>query len=76
MERAYGYEANPFLSAFSGDNLILIKVAGVVVIALLLLDIHRRRPAPAISATLVSIMVYSVIVFWNVGVFVAESGVG
>ncbi len=64
-----GYEANPFLRGMAGPDSVLIKVAGALLAALILWDIHKIRPRHALAVTVVSVVVYTAIIFWNVSVF-------
>jgi len=65
-----GRESNPFLKNIVGDSIFLtLKILGAVLCAVILRDIHRRYPRLAIAATCCFVALYSIIVLWNVGVF-------
>jgi hypothetical protein len=68
-EYGFGYEGNPFLHGLSGANSLLIKLAGALLAAITLWDVHKTRPKSSLEATLSSVVVYTGIVFWNVAVF-------
>lgn len=69
VEQQLGYEANPFLHGFSGPNAILVKVAGALLAALVLWDIQKTRPRVALSTAICSVVLYTVVIFWNVSIF-------
>jgi hypothetical protein len=59
-------EANPFLLAWAGEpGFLALKVTGVLLAALILWDIHRRHPRLAFRLALFFMIIYGVIVFWN-----------
>jgi len=64
-----GRETNPLLRTLvSGDEFLLLKVAGAVLAALGLVDFYRRRPQLALCATVVFVGLYTAVVYWNLGV--------
>lgn len=64
-----GIEGNPFLQAWVGDEAFLIlKVVGVLFCAFVLWDIFRRHPKLATISSLCFVVLYTGIVFWNLGV--------
>ncbi len=68
-----GQEGNLFLHGILGSgNLIVFKIIGAFVSALILWDIHRRHPNLAYGATLLFTALYTGVVCWNVSVFVAS----
>jgi len=70
IKHGLGYEGNPFLQSFVGEpNFLLIKVAGALLCALILWDIHKNRPKVALVSALLFVTIYTGIVFWNLGVF-------
>ncbi len=69
MEHGLGREGNPFLFGLAGPSALLIKTAGGLVAALVLWDVHKKKPRASLAATLFSLTVYTAIVFWNVGVY-------
>ena len=64
-----GYEGNPFLRDLSGGALLMIKLVGAVLAALLLWDIDRRQPAIAATAATFLVAFLTAVVYWNVGIF-------
>jgi hypothetical protein len=59
-------EANPLLVDIAGEHgLIVLKVVGVLVCALILWDIYRRYPRLAFWTSSVFLIVYACIVAWN-----------
>ena len=64
-----GYEGNPFLRGLSARDFLVIKLAGVLVAALLLWDIHRRQPRVAVTAAVLLVAFLTGVVYWNLGIF-------
>jgi hypothetical protein len=69
INNGLGYEGNPFLSGMSGPNSLSIKVAGSLLAAVVLWDVHKVRPKQAVIAATASVLVYTGIIFWNLSVF-------
>ncbi len=66
-------EGNPFLEPLVGDvGFITLKVGGALLCALILWDISRRYPKLARYSTLTFVVVYSVIVVWNISFFILK----
>jgi len=62
----YGLEANPFLRAWVGHGwFLVIKVAGAFLATLLLWINYNKRPRAVYTITVVFLVFYTVIVFWN-----------
>ena len=74
VRSGFGREGNPFLQAFIGEgNLVLIKMAGALLSALILWDIYRRRPRLVLIISLLFVAFYTGIVYWNlVGFFISQ----
>jgi hypothetical protein len=65
-----GIEGNPFLMAWVHEDLFLyVKIVGALLCVFVLWDIHKRWSKLAVSASVFFVMVYTCIVFWNLGVF-------
>ncbi|MFC2019402.1 DUF5658 family protein [Chloroflexota bacterium] len=63
-------EGNSFLAPIVGQPIFFVlKFLGVLIAALILWDISRRRPRLALIATSCSVAVYCVIVLWNINLF-------
>ena len=59
-------EANPFLHGIAGKPVFLVvKTAGVILAALILLDINRRHPRAAFWTASAFLLIYCGIVGWN-----------
>ncbi|MDD4859074.1 MAG: DUF5658 family protein [Dehalococcoidales bacterium] len=59
-------EGNPFLESIVGQQgFILLKVVGAVACAFVLWDIYRRFPKLALVSTSCFVVIYSIIVLWN-----------
>ena len=71
VKHGLGREGNPFLQTFvNEENFLLIKLAGALLCAFILWDIYKRRPRLALISTLIFVILYTGIVFWNLGIFV------
>ena len=70
VRSGFGREGNPFLQAVMDEgNLMLIKMAGALLSALILWDIYRRRPRLVLIISLLFVAFYTGIVYWNLVVF-------
>ena len=66
----HGSEGNPFLSAWVGHGwFLVIKVGGAFLATLLLWINYNKKPRAVYTITVVFLVVYTVIVFWNLFVF-------
>ena len=64
-----GQESNPFLKVLVGADVFLaVKVAGGLLAGLILFHLYRSRPAVAFRSTIVFVIFYVAILFWNLGV--------
>jgi hypothetical protein len=67
---SYGSEANPFLEAWVGQDIFLtMKVSGAFLATLFLWIKHSRNPRSVFTITLLSVAFYTVVIFWNLFVF-------
>ena len=65
-----GRESNPFLQTLvGGEQFLLLKVCGALVIMLILWNIYTRHPRLAFTSSLCFIAFYTVIVYWNIFAF-------
>ncbi len=65
-------EGNPLLQTFvEQSNFPLIKLAAALLCALILWDIYKTRPRLAMASSLFFIGFYTVIVYWNLGIYFA-----
>ena len=70
VRHGLGREGNPFLQTFvSEGNFLLIKLAGALLCALILWNIYKTRPRVALISTLSFVILYTGILYWNLGVF-------
>ena len=66
----HAWEANPFLRAWVGHDLFLtIKVSGAFFVTLLLWIRYNVRPRLVYTVTVVFLVFYTIVVFWNLFVF-------
>lgn len=67
-------ESNPFLKGIvTQGGFPYLKMAGAAVAVFILWDMYHLRPRMASIATLVAVVVYAVIVYWNVFSYVVAS---
>jgi len=63
-------EGNPFLQPIVGSaGFIVIKVVGVLLCAAILWDIYRHFPKLALVSASCFVVIYAVIVLWNLSLF-------
>jgi hypothetical protein len=66
----YGSEANPFLAAWvSHGGFLAIKLSGAFLATLLLWINYNVKPRLVYTITVVFLAFYTIIVFWNLFVF-------
>jgi hypothetical protein len=66
----YGSEANPFMRAWlSHGTFLFIKVSGAFLATLLLWIKYNEKPRLIYAITVVFLVFYTIIVFWNLFVF-------
>ena len=66
IQKGIAREANPFLVGIAGEHgLIILKVIGVLLCALILWDIYRRNPRLAFWTSSIFLLIYACIVVWN-----------
>lgn len=69
-----GIEGNPFLAAWvNQDKFLFVKIIGALISVYILWDIHKHWSRLAISASVAFVIVYSCIVYWNIGVFITQN---
>ena len=65
-----GWESNPFLQTLvGGEQFLLLKVCGALVIMLILWNIYTRHPRLAFTSSLLFVLFYTVVVYWNIFAF-------
>ena len=65
-----GREGNPFMQTLVGqNNFLIIKLSAALLCALILWDLRKTRPRVALSTSLLFVVLYTVIVFWNLGIY-------
>lgn len=63
-------EWNPYLQTLViDDNFSLIKVASALLCTFILWDIYKKRPQMAMISTLCIVVLYTGLLYWNLGVF-------
>ena len=70
VTNGHAVEANPFLQAWVGHELFLaIKVSGAFLATLLLWIKYNKKPKLIYMVTTVFLAFYTIVVFWNLSVF-------
>ncbi len=66
-------ESNPFLrvALLTGD-FMPIKILGSLLVIIILADLNRHNPRWAVVTVWSSIVLYTGIVYWNIGVFLSS----
>ena len=65
-----GVEANPFLQEWvKSDMLLIVKLVGATVAAFILWRIHKRKPMLALIFTYLFIVIYALLILWNLITF-------
>ncbi len=68
-----GIEGNPFLTTWVNQDIFLyIKILGALFCVFILWDIYKRWSRLAMSASIIFVIVYTCIVYWNIGVFITQ----
>ena len=71
LEAGIAREGNPLLVPIVGDaGFIVLKIAGALLCAFILWDVHRRWPRVAATAAWSGVIFYAAIVVWNTSLFV------
>jgi hypothetical protein len=66
-------EGNKFLSPMIGEPIFfIVKFCGAVLAAFILWDISRRHPKIGKAAVSCSVAAYSIIVLWNMSLFITQ----
>ncbi len=66
VSRNLGREWNPLLKTLiGGEQFMLIKVCGALLVMILIWNIYRKRPGMAAISSLCSLVFYTAIVYWN-----------
>lgn len=70
IKKGFAYEGNPLLRPLVGDDQFLtIKIAASFLATLALWCIYKRHPRLAFTVTLFFLLFYTIIVFWNLYIF-------
>jgi hypothetical protein len=70
IQKGIAHESNPFLVGVAGESLlIIIKILGVLLAALILWDVRRHHPRIAFWTSSVFLLIYCGIVAWNLFLF-------
>ena len=74
VKQRYAWESNPFLQAWVGDDAFLaIKAVGALLAVLGLSNISKRNYKLSLICTSCFVVLYTVIIFWNLFVFTVAS---
>lgn len=70
IKNSLGAEANPFLQEWvQSDSLLIIKLAGSIIAALILWRFYRRSQKTGWILTSIFVAVYSILIIWNIIAF-------
>jgi hypothetical protein len=74
ITNGHGVEANPFLQFWVSQNLFLaFKICGAFLISLFLWVKYNSFPRLIYTATAIFLAFYTVVIFWNLFVFLTTS---
>jgi hypothetical protein len=69
-----GSESNLLLRDIIRENyFLLLKIAGALLVSVMLWDIFRRHPNIASFVATLCVLIYTGIVYWNIGVLLLSS---
>ena len=72
IKSGIGQEGNPFLRTIvTESNFLVVKMCGAIVCVLILWNMARRLPRLVLVASVCLVGLYTIILFWNIGVFLA-----
>ncbi|MFC1907993.1 DUF5658 family protein [Chloroflexota bacterium] len=70
VEHGFAREGNPLLQIWVGENTFLaLKLLGAILIAIILWDIYKQNPKLSYISTVLFVISYTAIVFWNLYAF-------
>ena len=70
VEHGFAREGNPLLQIWVGENTFLVlKLLGAILIAIVLWDIYKHNPKLSYISTVLFVISYTAIVFWNLYAF-------
>lgn len=70
LDHGLASEGNPLLQGLiTQDHFLIVKFVGACLAALVLWDIGRRHPKLSLTATTVAVILYSVILYWNLSIY-------
>ena len=70
IAEGFAWELNPFLAdLIGGSKFLILKILGAILAILILRDVSRKHHRIALAATCFFLFIYTLIVFWNIGVF-------
>ena len=70
ISNGLGYESNPFLAnMLLTTDFLAIKVGGAFLSAILLWVVSKRRPQLVLFTSVILVVFYTIILFWNIFVF-------
>jgi len=73
IELGLAHEGNPFLQAWAGMDIFLVfKLLGAFLAALILFDIYKHHPRLSFISALTFVVLYTVIVFWNLSILLVN----
>lgn len=62
-----GREGNPLLQSLVGtEEFLAIKLAGALLCALIIRNLYRKRPGMALAASLLFVLIYTLLLYWNI----------
>ena len=73
IEEGLGKEGNPFLRTLAADsNFLIIKMCGAIICVIILWNLARRKQRLVFIFSSIVVLVYTAILFWNIGIYIAS----
>jgi hypothetical protein len=78
IQSGTAWEGNPFMRGLLPTGyFMLVKIVGALLVILLLSSIYKQQPKMALVATWLFVLVYTGIVYWNLGgILVTAQSIG
>ena len=70
IKKGIGQEGNPFLKVLVAEsNFLIVKMCGAIICVLILWNMAKRLPRLVFIVTSCLVALYTIILFWNIAVF-------
>ena len=74
IKEGIGQEANPFLKTIATtSDFLIIKLCGAVLCVIILWNMAKRSPKLILIFSVCVVVIYTVILFWNIAVYIIST---